>query len=364
MMAKNIKYKIKTFSASFDHSDYDEIAYAKLVSKKYSTNHINIKLSARNYLDSLTEVINVRQTPLSIPHEVALYDLFKKIGKHVKVVMSGEGADELFGGYGRVQTSAHDYNKINFIKKYLPFFSNTKIFKLLNLDLKSDSKCDFFLNVYNWIPIKQKLELLNNEFKNKISNDEKIINFWYEEFNKISELNTHDQFLFIFQKLHLRCLLDRLDVLSMASSVEARVPFVDHNLVELVMSVPYEYKFRWKSKYHKALGLFNNSFINSEKNDISKFILRKIGSKYLDSKIAYKKKLGFPVPLDEWSKSIYFESAKEILLDSKTRSRGIFNCNNIEKLLMKKENLNYDFWGKKIWMLMNVEVWHREVVDS
>ena len=150
----------------------------------------------------------------------------------------------------------------------------------------------------------------------------------------------------------------------MASSVEARVPFVDHNLVELVMSVPYEYKFRWKSKYHKALGLFNNSFINSEKNDISKFILRKIGSKYLDSKIAYKKKLGFPVPLDEWSKSIYFESAKEILLDSKTRSRGIFNCNNIEKLLMKKENLNYDFWGKKIWMLMNVEVWHREVVDS
>ena len=125
------------------------------------------------------------------------------------------------------------------------------VFKLLNLDPESKNKCEFFLKVYNWIPIHQKLELLSNEFKNEINNDEKIKNFWHEEFNKISELNTHDQFLFIFQKFHLRCLLDRLDILSMASSVEARVPFVDHNLVELVMNVPYQYKFKWKSRYHK-----------------------------------------------------------------------------------------------------------------
>ena len=64
------------------------------------------------------------------------------------------------------------------------------------------------------------------------------------------------------------------------------------------------------------------------------------------------------------SKNTYFESAKEILLDNKTRSRGIFNCTNIEKLLMNNENLEYDFWGKKIWMLMNVEMWHRQVIDQ
>ena len=91
--------------------------------------------------------------------------------------------------------------------------------------------------------------------------------------------------------------------------------------------------------------------------------MRKISAKYLDSKIVNRKKLGFPVPLNEWSKDSYLESVKEILLDDKTRLRGIFNCKNIEKLLEKKENLEYGFWGKKIWMLMNVELWHREVID-
>ena len=175
--------------------------------------------------------------------------------------MSGEGADELFGGYGRVQSSAHDYNKIAFINKYLPFLNNPKIFKLINLDSRPVNKCDFFLNIYNWIPFDQKFKLLNEGFKEKINNDNKIKSFWQNEFNEISELNTHDQFLFMFQKFHLRCLLDRLDILSMASSVEARVPFVDHNLVELVMKIPYEYKFKWKSKFHKILGFFNNSFV-------------------------------------------------------------------------------------------------------
>ena len=369
LMAKKINYKFKSFSASFDKSGYDEVSYAKLVANQLDTEHININLSGSKYIDSLNEVIKVRQTPLSIPHEVALYNLFKEIKNHVKVVFSGEGADELFGGYGRVQTSAFDLNKINFIKKKFPLLNNSFIYGILGANKKFndwskiEKNAEFFFNVYNWIPFKEKHLLFSNEFKYEISNDEKIKNFWHEEFKKISMLDSYNQLLFVFQKFHLRCLLDRLDALSMASSVEARVPFVDHRLVEYVMTIPYKYKFKWKSKFHKILGLFSNSFNNSEHRDISKYILRKFSNKYLDKRIVNRKKLGFPVPLDDWSSSKYFNITKEILLDDKTRSRGIFNCKKIEKLLSKKENLNYDFWGKKVWMLMNVELWFREFID-
>tara|TARA_B110000090_G_C13060969_1_gene323376 strand:- start:61 stop:519 length:459 start_codon:yes stop_codon:yes gene_type:complete len=149
----------------------------------------------------------------------------------------------------------------------------------------------------------------------------------------------------------------------MAHGVEARVPFCDHRIVEFMNRVPYNLKFKWKNTLNNLQGLFNNSFDNSESKDISKYLLRKIGTKYLPNEIAYKKKLGFPVPLDHWLGGPFLKFAKEILLDHKTTSRFIFDKNKVEELLNNKENLNYDFWGKKIWLLLNVELWQRNVID-
>ena len=94
----------------------------------------------------------------------------------------------------------------------------------------------------------------------------------------------------MFQKHHLRCLLDRLDFHSMSSSVEARVPFCDHRLVEHVMNIPHTYKFKWKSTIHKVFGIFNNSFYNSERLDISKYLLRKCSENIIPKEIIYRKK--------------------------------------------------------------------------
>ena len=122
-------------------------------------------------------------------------------------------------------------------------------------------------------------------------------------------------------------------------------------------------KFKWKSSYHKFISIFDNSFNNSEKNDISKYLLRKLSLKYLPKEISYKKKLGFPVPLDKWLGGSFLIYAKEILLDQKTLNRGIFKTIQVENLLNNKEKLSYDFWGKKIWMLINVELWARNFID-
>ena len=149
----------------------------------------------------------------------------------------------------------------------------------------------------------------------------------------------------MFQKNHLICLVDRLDSMSMAS-VEARVPFVDHYLVEFVSSIPIKYKLKWKSPYHKFKSIFTNSFDASENLDYSKYILKKIGSKVLPKNIVFRKKLGF-LPLDDWINNGMKIHAKEILLDDRTKNRGLFQMNTLEELINNRQNLDYDFWGKK-----------------
>ena len=199
--------------------------------------------------------------------------------------------------------------------------------------------------------------------RDKIENDKKVKEFWIKEFENIEEEDVLDKIMIIFQKHHLNCLLHRLDTHSMAHGVEARVPFCDHRILEFVSKVPYEYKFRWKNDLSKFKSLFTNSFKFSEKMDVSKYLLRKFGDKKLPIEISQKKKLGFPVPLDKWLKGNFLNYSKEILLDDRTTKRGLFKKEQIEKLLNNPQILEYDFWGKKIWMLINVELWSRNFID-
>ena len=131
----------------------------------------------------------------------------------------------------------------------------------------------------------------------------------------------------MFQTNHLQCLLDRLDTMTMANSIEARVPFLDHELIEFINTVPYKFKIKWKSKFSKFKSLFSNNFSYSEKYDTNKYLLRKIGEKYLPKKISEEKKLGFPLPMNEW---MHDKKVKEILLDKKTLERNIFNQKNLK----------------------------------
>jgi asparagine synthase (glutamine-hydrolysing) len=362
------KNKLKTFSASFYGKGYDEIEFAKIVSKKIDSEHMNIVLDSDSYIDKLNSNIQKKCTPLSIPHEIALNELFKKIKNHTKVVMSGEGADELFGGYGRVQSSGFDFKKIIFIKKYFPKSLQGLALKIVGARKYNwqdyNSQLDHFFDIYSWFAPSSKKNVMSKDFITAISDDKKIKVFWSNEFNKIHNLDEYNKIFYIFQKHHLRCLLDRLDFHSMSSGVEARVPFCDHRLVEHVMRIPFKYKIKWKSIFHKTLAIFNNSFQNSENLDISKFLLKQCSVNFVPKIIINRKKKGFPVPLDDWFLGDANSFAKEILLDGETKRRNLFNFKEVESLLSNKENLNFDFWGKKIWMLVNVEIWYRNVVSK
>ena len=369
IMNINQTEKINTFSASFEETDYDENRFAQIISKKINSNHFNIILNSQDYQKHLNDIIIHSATPLSIPHEIALNCLFKEIKQHTKVVISGEGADEMFGGYGRVQSSGFDYKKINFVKKFLPKKIQIFFLNLMgsNKDFqwhKYSNQLDHFFDIYKWFGLNEKFDLFTNDVKLEIKKDEKLISFWKLEFEKLKNVDELEKILFIFQKHHLQCLLHRLDLHSMSHSVEARVPFCDHRIIEFMNKVPYRYKFKWKSMMHNVCGLFNNSFNNSENKDISKYLLRKLSLKYLPKEISNKKKLGFPVPLDNWLTGSFLNYSKEILLDKTALNRGIFDSKQIENLLFNKENIKYDFWGKKIWMLINIELWARNFIDG
>ena len=177
----------------------------------------------------------------------------------------------------------------------------------------------------------------------------------------IDKKNTYNSILEIFQKNHIKSLLDRLDIMTMSKGIEARVPFLDHNVLEFINSLPFHFKIKWKSRLHKYLSYFSSSEKFTEKNDINKYLLRSCSEKYLPISTMNEKKLGFPLPMNEWMKD---KKVQEIYLDHSTLNRGIFNKKTLIDLNnynnKSKTNQNFDFSGKKIWMLVNVELWIRK----
>jgi len=364
-MANMNKDPIKTFSIGYQEDEYNEEEFARIVSQHCHTDHHQILLSHNDYLDRWQKLIQHRDAPLSIPHEVALYQMSVELKKDITVVLSGEGADELFGGYGRVQRSPLDWKKISFARKILTpsianlLAKNAKKGSVISL-LGLESHMEHFFHVYNWMPFQEKWNLFTKETSEVLEKDKRTIEIFRNIFDKTKHIDPYDQILHVFQKIHLSCLLERLDMMSMAASVEARVPFVDdHKLLEFVIQIPFHYKIKWNSNLSRTRALFHSSFEISEWLDTNKYLLRKLGSRLLPDKIAFRKKLGFPTPLDKWFEKGMIDFAKEILLDNMTHSRGIFDIAKIEQYLNNQQNLPYDFYGKKVWMLTNIELWFR-----
>ena len=271
--------KLKTYSVGFKEAKYNEGDKANLISRHINSEHTEIIIEKKDFFENLQKIIEVKDVPISIPHEYPLYALTQKMKGEVKVVLSGEGADEFFGGYSRVQKSPFDYKKNKLIQKFTKSALIKEVFSIeKNFDFKNKNLLDYFFEKYNWFNFNETNELLNDEIMNEIDL-KSVIEPWDENFNNNKD-KSYDQVLSLFQKNHLQCLLDRLDIMTMANSIEARVPFLDNAVIEFINNVPFKYKIKWKSSYHMFKSLFSNSSIYTENNDINKFLLRKCSEKF------------------------------------------------------------------------------------
>jgi asparagine synthase (glutamine-hydrolysing) len=142
----------------------------------------------------------------------------------------------------------------------------------------------------------------------------------------------------------------------MATSVEARVPFVDHRLVEFAFTIPNKYKLKWNSKEDQEQANTKLSDDISEVNDIPKYILKKVGEKYLPDDVLYRKKMGFPVPLDKWLGGSFADTARNILKDKNNIANQVIDTQFVLSML-DDDQLSQDHGlAMKIWMVLNLFV--------
>ncbi len=367
IMANESKDPVNTFTIGFDEPEFNEFSYADIIAKKYNTNHHKIVINSADYFNNLNQLIKYKDAPLSVPNEVPLYIMSKELKKYITVVLSGEGADEIFAGYGRIFRSPHDLYRIQNIDS-LDLSSDEKDKLCINFIKKYivdsfESDVDHFHTVYSYISLLDKKALLNPLIPlDDIEND--FLDKFIYLFNEIKDETYYNKMMYVFEKIHLVGLLHRLDVSTMAASIEARVPFVDHRLVEFAFSIPFKYKIKWckdSSKYNSRV-LMSDQI--SEKYDTPKYILKKAFENKLPNEILYRKKVGFPVPLHNWFDGKFKKYAKTILLGSAAKSRKIYNIGNIKKMLNNDRlHKDHDF-AMKIWMLVNLELFSQEYFDN
>jgi asparagine synthase (glutamine-hydrolysing) len=364
IMAELSGEPVKTFTIGFAGDACNEFDYARLVADRYATDHHEIRLEPSHYLQQLPELIRFKDAPLSVPNEVPLWVMSRELKNYITVVLSGEGADELFAGYGRIFQSPLDYARVHALRAARAPLSDEEMHLLRRLEGCGafDSPLEHFLSLYAYTPLSQQRELFTEEYVASIDGDVGCRAFWNGQMSAVDPLAHHEKYRWLFQRHHLVGLLMRLDTTTMATAVEGRVPFVDYRLVEHVYAkVPRGLLIRWKSPESEIAARTVASADISERFDIPKHLLRVVAQKYLPGPVLTRKKVGFPVPLDDWLSGEFGDFARQILLDETTRRRGLFRPATLEAWT-KGEGLRGRA-GQIVWMLVNFELWAREYLD-
>ena len=346
MMHKQGVKDIKTFSVAWDYGDkFNETKYARKVAKQFNTDHTEYFMTAEDFKKFLPEYIRHMDEPVTEAAAISLYYLAKKTKEKVTVVLSGEGADEVYGGYPiyKYMHVVEQYKKIpGFIRK--PFLNpilrmlGTKWAKYADLSEipieQSYSGVSFYEN-------SQKNKLYSKKFSEYVKNNNnqaKLKQFY--DYTKNDDLQTKMQYLDLKTWL-VDDLLIKADRMSMAASLELRVPFLDHRFIEFSATMPSKYRFK---------GYEN------------KYILKKAMEPYLTEEILYRKKLGFPTPLSIMFKGELFDFVKNIIDSDISHDRGYFDQNEIQKVLAEHKNGDEDH-HRILWQLLVLELWHREYID-
>ncbi len=343
--------QIRTYSIGFDDSSCNEFPYSQLASKLFGTNHTEIGMCVDDYFPAMEELIRFKDAPLSVPNEVPLFLMSKVLKDDITVVLSGEGADELFAGYAPILRTPYDYKSLmqkngserrEFLHKLSSFYNT----------LDFDDELSHFRAAYCWLAPEELRRLLKPAYQLSEDNDP-IADYWAQKFQPLEQMLPEDRILNILETVHLSGLLARLDTTTMAASVEGRVPFTDTDLLEFAAGIPLEYKLRWRSPEHAKLAEGAHCLEIAENLDIPKYILKRSFQDMVPQPIIERRKLAFPVPLDQWFQGSYRDYVWNTIHQSKIMP-DVFDIQEVERLIHKNETPNYSM---KVWMLLNVSIW-------
>lgn len=334
MMSKLMNAPVRTYSVGFRNFAYSEIPYAKIVADLYETEHHELLLEEDNFTEYLEKLTWIRDSPLSEPADIPLH-LLAKMARNdgVKVLLSGEGSDELFAGYPK-----YAYDRFAPIVSLLPGWITQLTGHLLpsrfrRIEVVLRSLCerdpsDRWAQWFSPFTKQEKMKLLLSD------------NSWENPTEKYVECTRGcsplDGMLYTDCKLWLPDnLLDRCDRMTMGASVEGRVPFLDHELVEFAFNLPTRFKIRAFRR---------------------KWQIKQIALKYLPGHIVNRRKVGFSVPLAQWFRGKLRDMCYDRICDDNGLVAQILSRQESEKILddhcsARKDN------SFKIWTLLGLAIW-------
>lgn len=331
--------KVKTFSVGYEEEKYSELPYAQDFSNVIGVPNIANKVSADEFFDAVPEIQYYMDEPLPNPSEIPLYFLAKNARRYVKVVLSGEGADELFGGYpmylagGHFDHYSHKVPRpvrkvLGTVAKHCPNFKGKNF--LVRGAMEPYQR---FMRANYVFQSAERQKFLKRPIASKVPEE-----YSKRYFDEVSNLDEPTQLQYV--DMHTWMIYDILlkaDRMSMANSLELRVPFLDKKMLELSTRIP--------SRYRAA-------------NETTKIALRGAAIKQLPERTANKKKLGFPVPLNDWLREDKYYNKVKAVFQSDIAEK-FFVTSELMKLLDDHKNgkaLNM----QKIWSFYTFILWYEQ----
>jgi len=333
--------KVKTFSVGFAEASYSELGYAAEVARHFGTEHHELIVTDRDLMDKLPSLVSFRDAPVAEPSDIPIYMLACEAARSVKMVLTGEGSDEILGGYPKhiVERFAQSY-------QVLPGCIRHRLIeplaRALPYDFRRIKTAVTNLNIEDWRERYVRwFGALNRNERDRLS----VLRFdaapvgAAPPFDADTKNSALRRILYFDQTSWLPDnLLERADRMTMAASIEARVPFLDHELAEFTSSLPDHYRVRGMR---------------------SKWILREACKEILPERVLKRPKVGFRVPVNRWFRGEMREYLLDHLQGGASMTRAYYDPQVLDRILTEHlgGRQNHE---KLLWSLLNLEVWHRQ----
>jgi asparagine synthase (glutamine-hydrolysing) len=357
-MAALRKDRIQTFSVGYADDRYSELPCARLMAEHIGSDHHEVLLGPDEFFQSLPQMIWCEDEPLVWPSSVALFFVSRLASKKVKVVLTGEGGDEIFAGYLKYRAALWNLRGSRLYRKSVA----PSVQQMVRQGLASEIGPDWLLrklrhsflyhpdrfeeiyfdNFYCAFPQAQHAQLFTAKLTEELGDSDPYANSMKFAPSDGEGKNLLNRLLYLDIKTYLVELLMKQDQMSMAASIESRVPFLDHKLVEFAAQLPAKYKIR---------------------NFSGKYLLRRAMQDRLPSQIIRRTKRGFPTPVQPWLRGPLLESLSAILTDGRLADRGMIQQQFVNALLDLHQRGNSRATDG-CWRLLNFELWNRIFVDG
>lgn len=331
----------KTYTVGYENKKYDEINYAKDLADKLGIKNESKIIKKDEYLDAISKIMYHLDEPTSDPAAISLYFVAKLASRDLKVVLSGEGADEFFGGYNyyREEVDYKFYNKIPYgirhvIGKVAGLFPEVRGFNFL---VRRGEKLEnSYIGVNRNFSEKMARKVLRKNYELKAIDVTKDVYNEFKDYSNIDKMQAIDINFWLMKDILLKA-----DRMTMASSIEGRVPFIDKEVFSVASKLPFDYKVTKEN---------------------TKVALREAARKVIPTDAYKKKKLGFPVPIREWIKDGEFKEDIEKTINSAVANK-YFNVKFLNKLFNEHLSGKKDNY-RKIWTVYTFIKWYQVFFEN